>query len=607
MASGSFMGNSPVSTNLYVTWSSTPNTTANTSSVTVNMYMRHYRLYATAVSGSYLSVGGSSSNYSKSISYSGSSQTDTLLTSKTVTVAHNADGSGTCNITGTFVLNGTLSGKYVGTITASQTVTLDKIARSSSIDKITNTSGTVISSIDTGQSVRVYWTPATSSYKYRLQFSVSGSTYTLPSATTYYTPNKTSQHYETIATAHSWVPAKPSDNVSVMLHTYDNNGNFIDTKYGAFALNVPSNIKPTISAFNPTVVDGKGTNPVYVMGKSKVQLAVTAAKGNGAANISSYTFNGPYVDGQNSSVTKYSTATTYNITSGILNYSGTLKYSVTVTDTRGRSTTSEEKSIVVQPYAAPFISSITVKRCNSSGNLDENGTYAYVTVTSSYSTLNGNNTRTVVLSNSSDNYSAKTTIQSTSNTSDTYSGIYGNAFSIGSSYTIRATITDTAYSTSSSKDAVLGTAKRPINIAQYGNGIAIGGMSSVTSQATDGLFEVNWDTNVNGSISVLRNLEVKSGAIELNNNGTLANYGGHIDFHYNKSQNDYTSRIIENDNGHLSFIASNGVDINGSNITDWVVDQGTSGQWNYRNGILVLQSVGQIVTLQPLLVQRQVL
>ena len=501
MASGNFLGNSPVSTNLYVTWSSTPNTTTNTSTVTVNLYMRHYKLYASALSGSYLSVGGNSSNYSKKISYSGSSQTDTLLTSKTVTVAHNADGSGTCNITGTFVLNGTLSGQSVGTITASKTVTLDKIARSSSIDKITNSSGTTISSINSGSDVRVYWTPAATSYKYRIQCSVSGSTYTFPSASTFYTPNSTSSYYTTITTAHSWVPSQSSDTVSVKLYTYNSSGTQIgDVKTSSFTLNVPVSIVPKINSFTATVVDGKNGN--YVLGKSKVQLTVNATKGNGATNISSYTFTGPYVDGQNSSVVKKTTATSYNITSGILNETNVLYYTVFATDTRGRNSTPSQISITVLPYSPPSISSITVQRCNSEGVFDNNGTYAYITVNSSYSPLNGNNTRTVVLSSSLDNYADETIIQEASDTSTSYSVVYGGSFSVGSSYTIRAIITDTAYSNSTTKETTMSTAERPINFAKYGNGIAVGGMSSVTSQSEDGLFEVNWETNINANVSV---------------------------------------------------------------------------------------------------------
>ena len=41
-------------------------------------------------------------------------------------------------------------------------------------------------------------------------------------------------------------------------------------------------------------------------------------------------------------------------------------------------------------------------------------------------------------------------------------------------------------------------------------------------------------------------------SIELNNHGTLSDYGGFIDFHFNGSSSDYTSRIIETSNGTLS-------------------------------------------------------
>ena len=519
---GSYSTSSGVNLNLVAYYSYEQDINTNNSDVTVTLKLRHSRLYGSTLSGSYLSVAGNSSNYSKSISYSSSTTTETTLATKTVPVSHNQNGNGVCNIKATFVFNGNYGGKYIGTLTINKDLILNTIPRTSSITKIANSSGTAVSSIDSGSVVRVYWTPATTSYKYRIQCSVSGSTYTFPSTSTFYTPNSTSSYYASITTAHSWVPSKPSDTVSIKLYTYDSSGNQIgDVKTSSFALNVPSSIIPKITSFTATVVDGK--NGVYVLGKSKVKLTVYAEKGDGAANISSYMFNGPNVNGQDSSVTKYSNGTGYEITSGVLNYPNTLSYTVTVTDTRGRSVISPVISINVLPYSAPSISSITVQRCNETGVLDNNGTYAYVTVNSSYSTLNGNNTRTVVLSNSSDSYATKTTIQATSDTSMSCAGVYGGSFSIGSEYTIRATITDTAYASTASKDAIISTAERPINFAKYGNGIAVGGMSSVTSASSDGLFEVNWDTNINANESISGNLTV-NGSTTLNNlavNGSL--------------------------------------------------------------------------------------
>lgn len=59
-------------------------------------------------------------------------------------------------------------------------------------------------------------------------------------------------------------------------------------------------------------------------------------------------------------------------------------------------------------------------------------------------------------------------------------------------------------------------------------------------------------------------------AYAFNNNNTVYNAGGielyaatpHIDFHYDNSSDDYTSRIIENTNGHLQLLAPNGVQVN---------------------------------------------
>ena len=56
--------------------------------------------------------------------------------------------------------------------------------------------------------------------------------------------------------------------------------------------------------------------------------------------------------------------------------------------------------------------------------------------------------------------------------------------------------------------------------------------------------------------------------IELNTNGGLNGYGGYIDFHFNGSQEDYTSRIFEEAEGILNIKAPVGfrVDSCGYNL-----------------------------------------
>ena len=75
---------------------------------------------------------------------------------------------------------------------------------------------------------------------------------------------------------------------------------------------------------------------------------------------------------------------------------------------------------------------------------------------------------------------------------------------------------------------------------------------------------------VNGSIEAGNSGGAISGfhSIELNSNGTLSGYGGFIDFHFNGSSSDYTSRIIEDASGRLFLDASVGVRI-GSALLSW--------------------------------------
>ena len=165
---GSYSTNTGVAFNLVATYSYTQDTSKNTSTITVKLYLRHNTLYASALSGSYLSVAGNKVSYSKSISYSGSTVTDTLLATKTVVVEHSSNGKGSCAIKGTFVLNGSYSGKSIGTLTLSETLTLKTIPRASALS--------VSSSINTGSSLKATITPSDPSFKHKVRYIIGGTT-----------------------------------------------------------------------------------------------------------------------------------------------------------------------------------------------------------------------------------------------------------------------------------------------------------------------------------------------------------------------------------------------------------------------------------------------
>ena len=459
------------------------NTSTNKSKVTVKLYLEHNKISATALSGSYLSVAGNKVSYDGTkITQPGYGITKKLLATKTVTISHSSDGKGSCNVKGVFVLNGTYGGKYITTLTLNETLTLPTIPRSSTFS--------MASSINTGSSLKITITPSSSSFKHKVRFEIDGtSKYT----SDWIAAGTTSKSFDI---PHSWVTDDVSKTMTVYCYTYTSSAtsgsDYIARISKTVTLNVPDSVVPTISKFESTVVNGLSGK--YVEGKSSIKLSVTAS-GKEGATIKSYVYSGPNINGSKSSYT----STSSSKTSSIIQKSGEISYSIYVKDSRGRKSAKKTITINVEPYFEPTITSLTVQRCTSDGTISSSGTYAYVTVTSNYAKVGGANTRTVVLSNSSDNYAASKTIQSTSNTNNTYSGVYGSGFALGTEYTIRAKITDTAYSNTDEDSVKLTTAERPLNIAKYGNGVAIGGMSTVTSSTESGKFECNWPSYLNQS------------------------------------------------------------------------------------------------------------
>lgn len=506
MASGNFSSNTGTNLNLYITWSSTTNVSANTSSVTVNVYSRSYTINGSALADSYVTVNGNTKSLAGiSLSQSVSSLTNKLLTTYTVTVPHNSDGTKSITIKANIEFNGTVSSKYLSDITASQTVKLDTIPRASGLS--------VATGVNTGSSLTATISPASSAFTHKVAYIIGG--------TTKFTSDTIAAGTNTYAYTipHSWLPSTSSTTMTVRLFTYSGSTEVGRTDKSV-TVNVPAGIVPSVSALTPTIVNG--LSGYYVEGKSQIKLVATATAGSGST-LTSYVFTGPNINGNATSYT--STSTT--VTSSIIKTNGTIKYGVVAKDARGRqSAIKETSSITVYPYAAPQITSITAQRCDVNGNVSNDGTYAKITVKASYSPVNGANKRTVTLYSSKDNYAAGTVVLASTNTSDTYTGVYGSGFALGTSYTIRAVITD-SYNTSTTinKSVTLKVAERTLNIAKDGNGLAIGGLSSVTSATAMPKFECNWDATFAQQVrindSIARSFEVNRFDVsdDVNNDG----------------------------------------------------------------------------------------
>ena len=607
---------------LQADYSYTQNVSANTSTVTVTLKLaNHYALYASALSGSYISVGGNKTNYSKSISYGGSSTTTTTLATKTVTVTHNSNGTGTCAIGGTFVMNGTYRSTYVGTMSVSSTITLPTIPRSSSL--------TVPSSVNTGATLSGTVSPSSTSFNHKVILKTGSTvrnTISLAAGTTAFSD----------VVEHSWFPSSTSGAVTVVLETY-NGTTLVATTSKSVTANVPTSVVPTISAFTAAIATN-GLSGLYVQGKTTAKLTATA-QANGGSSIKSYTYSGPNVTSSANSTT----VTANTITTAAIKSSGTLTYTVQVQDTRGR-TASKTVSISVYAYSTPKIGSVSVQRCDASGNLSDSGTYAKYTVNSTYASVGGKNTRTVTVAYSSNNgstYSAATTLQAATDTANSKTGTYGGGvFAVASSYLIRFTITD-SYGATHSATAQLQSAARPMNIKSNGKGIAFGKMAE-----SDNLLDVSWNERVRGNLSVDNNTAISGtlvangkvtfgGDLQVNNNAFIHGHlymGGNKESSIERSirfttpdnstypHNTYlfggnaegpagigiydakNSRVVFSYNDvNNSMIIGNAttININGGALKDFVVEQGTQGDWTYRKWYSGLAECWRNVSVTP--------
>ena len=127
---GSFY-NYPVSQfGLYCEWSGRQSQSGNYTDVTLNVYLRFYSLEVGQRTDSVISINGDSETYTapRIYDYSTNAWHNVLLKSKTIRVVHNADGSkNNVSLSASWRFSGNYSGVNIGTITASTTVNLDKI------------------------------------------------------------------------------------------------------------------------------------------------------------------------------------------------------------------------------------------------------------------------------------------------------------------------------------------------------------------------------------------------------------------------------------------------------------------------------------------------
>ena len=496
-------------------WTSTPNTSANTSSITAKVYLNGNG-YTTSSSYWSCIINGTTVTSNKNASIGGK----TLLGTRTWTVNHNDDGTASVGISFSYSNGLSSSGTYTTkTGSGSATVKLDTIARGSSMS-LSRSSATIGS-----DSVTVNITRNSSAYKHKVKLILGDTTYLLAeNVDTSYTFTPSMSYCNKITTA-------TSGTATVKVETLTGtNGSWIAETTKTLTLNVPSNVVPSVGI---SVVANNQTNGVSVAGKTTFTVKPVNANGSYGSTITSYSITG----GNLNSVSPNGAIT------DTLN-AGDYTFVVKVTDSRGRIAEASRVE-TVHAYSSPTISARAF-RCNKDGTESSSGVYIAVNFSWEITNLasNNSNAKQYFIQYKTSSASSYTTSVDWTNLSS-YSGsmtkVLSQTFSTTSSYNIQLKVKDSFGTTTSTLN--VSTISALLNIER--NGVGVGKIHE------NGALDVAGTIYMNGQ-PVMTSLERPvsgnwfKGTPSVSGDGVME-IGKYIDFHdSNSTTADFSVRLTTN-------------------------------------------------------------
>lgn len=285
------------------------------------------------------------------------------LGTKTITVDH--DSKGEASVTLSAEWHSGFSSQWTpASLTVSGKVTLPTIPRASSL---------AVPALTLGSSATLDVTKADSSYTHKITYAWGTHSGTVTDRT-----GDTSIAWTPPMELASDIPNAASGVGTLTITTYDGDSVLGSLSY-SFTASVPSSAAPVATVALSDAGGYADAYGAYVQAKSRLK-AVTTASGQYGATVKGCAL---AVSGL--------TASGLTATSGVLPESGTVGYTVTVTDSRGLATVLRG-TITVLPYAAPGIRSISVARCDADGADDPAGAYALVSFVGAVSPLGDQNT-----------------------------------------------------------------------------------------------------------------------------------------------------------------------------------------------------------------------
>lgn len=393
-----------------------------------------------------------------------------ILGSGSFTLTHDQSGNATLNAGAevaiyTFDINSTKYG---------YSVDLPQIPRASSISVSGNTMGSQIT---------ILISKADPSFTHTIDFQFGNRRYPLAQ--------------QTISVSLWWTPPlELADQITygtsgtgtMSCITYDRNNVKVGETSINVTLNVPVYVKPSIKSFLPSISSTKPNGyGKYVKNHSTVQWDAKV-EGIYGSVIRKCVIDGPNLHYESTHID-----TEYTAISSTLTTYGNKSYTITITDSRGR-TASMTQSINVVDYNPPVITSANSFRSDQDGNMDISGMYVTHKINSSFYTLDGNNHIQIVAyskEGASETYGKGDIIKDDANNQTQYTYTMTQTFDVSKTYDFKFIISDTVGG-SHTVSTHVGTKNVPLNIAGNNKSVAIGGFAQNSST---GRFDCEWEAH----------------------------------------------------------------------------------------------------------------
>ena len=395
--------------------------------------------------------------WSGGVSVGTSGGTKTLATVTNIKIPHDNNGGKHFDFSFSQELKVTLSGKYVGSVSASGGIDCDVIPRAT---KPYCSPATAYF----GNSVTIKTPRASSDFGHVISYS-------------YYDTNVQIADNQWNDEFKWTVPISLIDKMTntsqsyliFKVDTYNRAGKYIGTNYCRLDLLMPSGYEPTITgityANDDTAIANRFGASTIIQGISKVKCNVSTSTKNGATITYYYNeIDGQILQGPN----------TWFVTQPIKS-SGTVVLKSTVTDSRGQKATLS-KNIVVTEWYSPTVKNVSAQRWNISTNkADDNGTAVKITYSFSIAPVANKNDKTVMIQ-----YKDGETWTTLATYTNAYSGenkVYissAGKFSTDNAYSFRVLVKDYFTTEGVSAYSAIVPSFKLLDFSADGRGIGVG-------------------------------------------------------------------------------------------------------------------------------------